>query len=80
MVVVESDLLPPDPAVVVIPLLKDYPAVKGLNPEILHDGERLVLATRLIAAVRRTSLRRAGNVADQGDQINRAVDVLMAGV
>ena len=80
MVVVESDLLPPDPAVVVIPLLRDYPAIKGLNPEILHDGERLVLATRLIAAVRRTSLRRAGNVADQGEQINRAVDVLMAGV
>ena len=80
MVVVESDLLPPDPAVVVIPLLRDYPAVKGLNPEILHDGERLVLATRLIAAVRRTSLRRTGRVADQGDQINRAVDVLMAGV
>ena len=80
MVVVESDLLPPDPAVVVIPLLRDYPAVKGLNPEILHDGERLVLATRLIAAVRRTSLRRAGRVADQGEQINRAVDVLMAGV
>ena len=80
MVVVESDLLPPDPAVVVIPLLRDYPAVKGLNPEILHDGERLVLATRLIAAVRRTSLRRAGRVADQGDRINRAVDVLVAGV
>ena len=80
MVVVESDLLPPDPAVVVIPLLRDYPAVKGLNPEILHDGERLVLATRLIAAVRRTSLRSAGRVADQGDRINRAVDVLMAGV
>ena len=80
MVVVESDLLPPDPAVVVIPLLRDYPAVKGLNPEILHDGERLVLATRLIAAVRRTSMRRAGRVADQGDRINRAVDVLMAGV
>lgn len=80
MVVVESDLLPPDPAVVVIPLLRDYPAVKGLNPEILHDGERLVLATRLIAAVRRTNLRRTGRVADQGDQINRAVDVLMAGV
>ena len=44
MVVVESDLLPPDPAVVVIPLLADYPAVKDLNPEVLHDGERLVSA------------------------------------
>jgi len=80
MVVVESDLLPPDPAVVVIPLLPDYPAVKDFNPEILVDGKRLVLATRLIAAVRRSSLRRAGSVADQGDRIRRAVDVLMAGV
>lgn len=80
MVVVESDLLPPDPAVVVIPLLTDYPAVKELNPELVHDGERWVLATRLIAAVRRSRLRRVGNVADQGDRISRAVDVLMAGV
>ena len=80
MVVVESDLLPPDPAVVVIPLLADYPAVKELNPVLVHDGQRWVLATRLIAAVRRSSLRRVGSVADQGDRINRAVDVLMAGV
>jgi toxin CcdB len=68
MVVVESDLLPPDPA------------VKDLNPEVLHDGQRFVLATRLIAAVRRSSLRRIGSVADQSDRIHRAVDVLMAGV
>lgn len=80
MVVVESDLLPPDPAVVVIPLLPDYPAVRHLNPEIRHDGQYLVLATRLIAAVRRASLRRTGNVADQGDAVSRAVDVLMSGV
>jgi len=80
MVVVESDLLPPDAAIVVIPLLPDYPAVQYLNPEIVHDGQRLVLATRLIAAVRRSALRRAGNVAAQGDRITRAVDILMAGV
>jgi len=80
MVVVESDLLPQDPAVVVIPLLADYPAVKDLNPELEHNGQRWVLATRLIAAVRRSSLRRAGSVADQSDRIHRAVDVLMAGV
>lgn len=66
--------------VVVIPLLAGYPAVKDLNPELLHDGQRWVLATRLIAAVRRSSLRRAGSVADQGDQIARAVNVLMAGM
>jgi toxin CcdB len=80
MVVVESDLLPPDSAVVVIPLLADYPAVKDLNPEVQQNGERWILATRLIAAVRRSSLRCAGSVADQGDRINRAIDVLMAGV
>lgn len=80
MVVVESDLLPPDPSVVVIPLLPDYPAVRRLNPGILHDGRRLILATRLIAAVRRSGLRRTGSVADQGDPIARAVDILMAGV
>jgi toxin CcdB len=31
MVVIESNLLPPDPAVVVIPLLSGYPAVKHVN-------------------------------------------------
>jgi len=80
MVVVESDLLPPDPAVVVIPLLSNYPAVKDLNPELLYADQAWVLATRLIAAVRRSSLRRVGSVADQGDRITRAVGVLMAGV
>lgn len=80
MVVVESGLLPPDPAVVVIPLLPDYPAIQGLNPEILHDGKRFTLATRLIASVRRSALRRAGSVADQGDSITRVIDVLIGGV
>ena len=80
MVVVESDLLPPDPGVVVVPLLVDYPAVKHLNPEIVHDGRRLVMATRLIASVRRGGLREVGSVADQADRITRAIDVLMAGV
>ncbi|MBE0414742.1 CcdB family protein [Yoonia sp.] len=80
MVVVESGFLPPDPSVVVIPLLSGYPAVQHLNPELLHDGKRLILATRLIAAVRRSGLRRTGSVAGQGDLITRAVDVLMAGV
>lgn len=80
MVVVEGDFLPPDPAVVVIPLLPDYPAAGGLNPEIFHGERRLVLATRLIAAVRRNALRRTGTATAQGDDILRAVDVLMGGV
>ena len=80
MIVVESDLLPPDPSIVVIPLLANYPAIRHLNPVIDVDGRRLVLATRLIAAVRRDALRPIGNAAAQGDEITRAVDVLMAGV
>ncbi|MCD1626916.1 CcdB family protein [Seohaeicola saemankumensis] len=80
MVVVESDLLPPDTSVVVIPLLSGYPAVRFLNPEIAFNGARFVLATRLITAVRRAPLIRRGSVADQGDAITRAVDILMAGV
>jgi toxin CcdB len=80
MVVVEGNHLPPDPAVVVIPLLADYPAVRLLNPEIVHDGRRFVLATRLIAAVRRAPLRPVGSAAGEGDAILRAVDVLMGGV
>lgn len=80
MVVVESDQLPPDASVVVIPLLANYPAVRNLNPEFLFDGRRLILATRLIASVQRSGLRRAGNIAEQGDVITRAVDVLLAGV
>ena len=80
MVVIESELLPPDPAIVVIPLLRDYPAVRYLNPVIRVGGEQLVLATRLIGAVRRVSLRRMGSASEQADEITRAVDILMAGV
>lgn len=80
MVVIESDLLPPDPVVVVVPLLSNYPAVKYLNPVLEHESKRLVLATRLIAAVRRSNLRRAGNIKDQGERITRAIDVLMSGI
>lgn len=80
LVVVESDLLPDDTSVVVIPLVPGYPAVRHLNPEIEHRGRRLVLATRLIGPVRRAYAHRVGNVADQGDKITRAVDVLMGGV
>lgn len=80
MVIVESEILPPDPVVVVIPLLTDYPAVRHLNPQIRLDGRTFILATRLIAAVHRNRLRRTGSVADQADQVIRAVDILLTGV
>lgn len=80
MVVIESDLLPPDPAVVVIPLLQGYPAVARLNPVMFVEGREYVLATRMIAAVRRAGLRRLGSAEAYGDEALRAVDVLMGGV
>lgn len=79
MVVVESDLLPPDPAIVVIPLLRDYPAIPHLNPQVTVEGETFVLATRLIGAVRRPALRRVGSLAGQTERITRALDVLTGG-
>ncbi|MBO9467921.1 CcdB family protein [Tropicibacter sp. R15_0] len=79
MVVVESQYLPPDPAVVVIPLLENYPAVRLLNPSIQVDDTALILATRLITSVRRSALSYGGSVEGQGDEIIRAVDVLMGG-
>ena len=80
MVVVESELLPQDPAVVVIPLLSDYPVVRSLNPTIQVGDRQLVLATRLIGAVRRSSLHCVGSAADQRDEITKAIDILMEGV
>lgn len=80
MVVIESDLLPPDPAVVVIPLVRDYPAVKYLNPVIETEEGDFVLATRLIGTVRWARLRHIGTANSQGEAITRAIDVLMGGV
>ncbi len=79
-VVIESELLPPDKGIVVIPLLADYPVARHLNPVFDLHGRRLVLATRLIVAVRRSALRRVGTVADQRDLITRAIDTLLSGV
>jgi len=80
MVVVESDLLPPDTAIVVIPLIREYPAVSKLNPTIHFQQDPYVLATRLIASVRRARVRIVGSAKTQRDEITRAVDVLMSGV
>lgn len=65
---------------VVIPLLEDYPVIRHLNPDFVYRGRNLILATRLIAAVRRSAIRRIGSLSNEGDRITRAVDVLMAGI
>lgn len=79
-VVVESHLLPPDPGVVTIPLMQGYPAVGQLNPIITFRGQNYVLATRMIAALRRARLEKVGDISGQGDAVTRAIDILMSGV
>lgn len=79
MVVVESDFIPPEPVIVVIPLLRDYPAVTHLNPTLNCDGHNMILATRLITSAQRSALRRIGSAAGQTDEITRAIDVLLTG-
>lgn len=53
MVVVESGLRPPGPAVRVIPLPRDDPAVRHLDHAIDHYGKSFVLTIRPITAVLR---------------------------
>ncbi|MBV7407367.1 CcdB family protein [Maritimibacter sp. DP1N21-5] len=78
-VVVESDILPPDNAVVVIPLLRGYPGLPRLNPTIAFKGDTYVLATRLIVAVVRPALTVVGSAEAQADDITRALDMLLYG-
>lgn len=80
-VVVESDLLSPTKTVVAIPLLRDYPADRLLNPTLKIDGVSYVLATRLIASIPKSVARPSGNnVAEHRDDIIRAIDVMVSGV
>ncbi len=79
-VVIESDLLPPDDAIVVIPLFRDYPAITKLNPTIGFCDDAFVLATRMIASVRRNTVKKVGTARGQRDEITRAIDILMSGV
>jgi toxin CcdB len=74
LAVVETNTLSPDLSVVVIPLLAVYAVVRQPGPEICHDGPRVILATRLSAAVRRSSLQHTGNVLNQGSLGTRAID------
>lgn len=78
--VIESDLLSPDDAVVVFPLMRDYPAVTKLNTMISFDDDDFVLATRRIASVRRNSLKKVGTARRHRNEITRAIDILMFGI
>ncbi|WP_419807841.1 CcdB family protein [Sphingomonas sp.] len=80
---VQSDLLEPANTRVVVPLIAPDPAgrtLQRLNPILKVEADRLLLATQLIGAVRRSDLKRKiGSVSDQADAITAALDMLITG-
>ena len=55
--------------------------IRRLHPEFEIDGEILVLATHLAAAIRKSELRRfKTSLFDQRDRIVAAIDVIATGV
>jgi toxin CcdB len=84
VVVVQSDLLEATRTRVVAPLLPAGAAgapMRGLNPEIVVGGERLVLMPQLLATLTLAELGRpAGSIAGMRDEVTRAIDALLAGV
>jgi toxin CcdB len=68
---------------VVVPLLPPDSVPKplrDLHPVFVIEGESLLLATQLLAAVPRRELGRAvGNLEDHRDAITQALDILLIG-
>jgi toxin CcdB len=81
---VQTDLLSGLDTRAVIPLIAANEfgrRAAGLHPIFAVAGESFVLATHLIVAVRAGQLgAAAASLADQRDQIVRALDILLAGV
>ncbi len=80
---VQADFLDHLRTRVVVPLLPpdEVPArIADLHPAFEVQGERLLMATQLMAAVPRRDLgRTVGNLAPQRDDITRALDLLLTG-
>jgi toxin CcdB len=81
---VQADLLADLDTRVVVPLV-DADAfgrrASRLHPAFVVDGRSVVMATHLLAAVRRNSFSaRVASLADQRDLVIAAIDVLLSGV
>jgi toxin CcdB len=81
---VQADLLSDLETRVVVPLVAAaaYGRRAGrLHPQFEIDGQSVVMATHLLAAVRRSELgARVASLADRRDEVIAAVDVLLGGV
>jgi toxin CcdB len=81
---VQSNLLSDLQTRVVVPLVRaesfGRPATR-LHPQFTVTGRRLVMATHLVAAVRRQALgATVASLLDQRDMVISAIDVLWSGV
>lgn len=81
---VQTDLLSDLDTRVVVPLVRSAafgrPA-SWLHPVFVVEGERLVMATHLLAAIRRGELgERVTSLAEQRDAMVAAIDVLLSDV
>jgi toxin CcdB len=80
---VQADLLTDFGRRVVVPLLPPLRIPKptrDLHPKLHVDDRPLLMATHLIASMRRVELGRArGNLTHYRDEITRALDMLLTG-
>ena len=77
---IQADLLADLDTRVVVPLIL-VPLFGRLHPILSIENEQVVMATHLVAAIRRTELGApVTSVRDQRDEIVRAVDILLIGV
>ena len=79
---VQSDHLYQLPSRMVVPLLpaSTLPPIRDLNPLLEVEGERLAMMTHYMSAMASRDLGRArGSLADQADEITRALDILLTG-
>lgn len=82
VVILQSHPLPDVPTVVVAPMLLDdgRSAYSGASVRVLYSGSRYVLSIPELAGIDTTALRGAvGSVAEQEDEIRRALDRLFTG-
>ncbi len=84
VVVIQSDLLEAITTRVVAPLLPRGTAGRGLqslNPEVIVEGEPLLLMPQLLATLTTAELgTRIASLAENRDAITRALDALLSGI
>lgn len=81
---VQADLLRDLDTRVIIPLVKAAAfgkPIRNLHPQFEIDGEPLVMATHLVAAIAKNELRRREtNFAEHRHTIIAAIDIILSGI